>query len=691
MNALRHRPLAVFSIVFYISACFFAGLGVKTLIILAAISAVFGTALIFLRKTRIAFVGILVLFSVFASSLFSLFSYAMPKENYVSMTGEKYIIGTVTREYGYGKYIADAEIDGNKVKICLDSSVFVSRGDTFKGDAKVSLTDEKYCKNEGVYLTAVIKDISIDYADNKGAFYTLNNRLASIFADKLGRSRGGFASSVLLGNRKDLSPNLNADLKALGLSHLIALSGLHLTVICGIVCLAMRPFGKKAVLTASMITSVFYMMFTDMSPSIVRSAVMLIIFSTAFFFKRDADVATTVGTTALIVTLISPTAVFDLGFQLSLSAVAGVRCSSAYLEEKWYEDRGEAKKLIFSIISPFAVGFGATIFTLAPLLIYYGTFTWVGAVMTVPMSLLLSLIMWMLPPLLILPFDFYIDTVSYLIGIFEKLAELFSDMGEFILFTNNSTIGAAVAMCASLGFVLALCAKRKLYKNIIFAVSAALVITLTAGCAVNVINAANCTDAVFNEAGDGDVLTFKSGASTLTIDVTSGTENACITANEAASALGDSKIDALIIADPHSAHYNALTESGLIYAPDVVYLPEEDASVWLAERIDHICRVVFYKVGDRFVYEDMSVEVLPALTTDRSKISSLAFSVTLGNEKTVYLGSSYIELGGEVPHCHRLYLGSYGPVYKKSFTIPPIENVISSSKAEKYLTTPLLP
>lgn len=693
MNALRYRPLAVFSIIFYICACFFAELGAKTLLTFAAVSAAALSIFIFIRKTRIAFIGILVFASVLFSSLFSLFSYALQREKYSAMEGRRYISGTVMSEIGNGYYIARAEIDNDTVKVCLVSSEFLSRGDTFRGQADISLIsdNDRYCKNEGIYLSADAKELSVEYGDGNDSFNTLNNRLSSVFAYKLGKYKGGFASAVLFGNRKDLSPELYSNLKNLGLSHLIALSGLHLTVICGIVCLIIRPFGKKAVIFASVLTSVFYMLFTDMSPSIVRAGVMLIVFSVGSLLKRDGDAATALGATALTVTLISPAAVFDLGFQLSLSAVAGVRCASAYLEEKWYEERTPLKKLIFSIISPFAVGIGATVFTLAPLLIYYGTFTWVGALMTVPMAMLLTLIIWMLPPLLIIPFDFYRDTLSCLIGIFEKWANGFSDMGEFTLISSNRHLGAALAMAAALGSVLALCSKRKLYRNAIFITSASLIITLTAVCTANVINAAYSQKIAAEETSIGDIIAFKNKNVTLAIDVTSGSENASQIINETALALGDSKLDALIIAAPHSSHYNALAESYLLYAPDVIYLPEGDSSESLASKIGNTCKILFYRPGDSFFFGEIKVEVLPSLTTDRSTLPSLAFAVTSGNEKTVYLGSSYIELGGNVPDCDKLYLGSYGPLYKKTFTVPEAKELIVSSKAEKYLSRPLLP
>ena len=123
----------------------------------------------------------------------------------------------------------------------------------------------------------------------------------------------------------------------------------------------------------------------------------------------------------------------------------------------------------------------------------------------------------------------------------------------------------------------------------------------------------------------------------------------------------------------------------------MIYLPECDASVALAERIGDICTVMLYKDGDSFTVGDMTVEILPTIRTERSARTAVAFAVTSGDERHVYLGSSYAELGGSIPECYRLYLGSYGPAYKKSFAVGNAQNITASSKAEKYLTSPLLP
>ncbi len=669
MNALRYRPLAVLCTVFYVSACFLAGADKYALAIVGATALGAGAvSLIFNRKARVTSVVILALFAVCAASVFCLFSFALKNEKYLTLTGEKAVSGEVTKAElsgaSYGIYIADAEIDGNTVTVCLKTSKYLCRGDKFSGTAYVSAMTEDmaYYKSQGAYLEVTDKALSVaEGEEGENIFYKLNSRLSAELCCKLGRERGGFAAAVLLGNRSYLSPELYANLKAMGITHLIALSGLHLSVICGIAAFIFRPLGKKAILTSSAVTALFYMLFTDFSPSIVRAAVMLVMLNLASFFKRGRDCATALGFCAALVTLISPAAVFDLGFQLSLSAVAGVNCAGRYISEKWHRERPICKKVIFSLISPLAIGVGAAVFTLPPLLLNNSSFTWVSAIMTVPTSALLALIIWMLPPLFILPFDFYADTVGFLIGIFEKLVSDLSDLGEFSLLCENKKLGAAMCALSALGFVLTLCAKRRKNKIAIFAVSAALILSFSGICVFEVRKAQSSVAESLEVSDDGDVLVFKNKSATLAIDVTGGSSGACEQISNIALAMGDTEVDAIIIADPHSSHYAALTDSSLAFTADVIYLPDGRESYYLAERLSRYVAVEFYRDGDVFDVGGITVEVLPTYTSERSTRPALAFAVTVNSETAVYAGSSYSELGGTAPACHRVYYGSYGP------------------------------
>ncbi len=669
MNALRYRPLAVFCIVFYVSSCFFAYADKYALFAAGALSLTLGALnLILSRKARVTRIVALALFAVLAASLFSLFSFALKNEKYLTLTGEKTLSGEVTKAElsgaSYGLYIADAEIDGCAVTVCLKTSKYLCRGDKFSGVAYVSAMSEDmtYFKSQGACLEVRDKSLTVYESEaDENIFYKLNSRLSADLCCKLGRDRGGFAASVLLGNRRDLSPELYSSLKSMGITHLIALSGLHLSVICGIATFVFRLFGKKAVLISSAVTAVFYMFFTDFSPSIVRAAVMLVMFNMATFLKRGRDCATALGLCAALVTLISPAAVFDLGFQLSLSAVAGVNCAGQYLAEKWYEERTFCKKLAANLISPLAVGVGAAVFTLPPLILNNSSFTWVSAIMTVPTSMLLTLIIWMLPPLFILPFDFYSDTVGFLIGIFEKLAQGLSDTGEFGLLCENKYLGAALCALSALGFVFTLCAKRRKYKILIFTLSTALILTFAGICAADVWKAKGTAMQALEAADDGDVLTFKNKTTTLAIDVTGGSAASCELISDAALAMGDTEVDAIIISDPHSSHYAALTDSRLAFTADVIYLPDSRESYYLAEKLSRHVSVEFYRDGDTFEVGGITVEVLPTYTTERSSRPALAFAVTVNSETTVYAGSSYEELGGTLPACHKVYYGSYGP------------------------------
>ncbi|MFS6554098.1 ComEC/Rec2 family competence protein, partial [Parabacteroides distasonis] len=103
---------------------------------------------------------------------------------------------------------------------------------------------------------------------------------------------------------------------------MLALSGLHLSIIwalLGVFCIGRwrTPF------TMLMISTIWaYVLFAAMPPSAVRAAIMLTLMSVATLTGRQGASLNTLAFAAIIILLFSPSSIYDLGFQLSFTAVA---------------------------------------------------------------------------------------------------------------------------------------------------------------------------------------------------------------------------------------------------------------------------------------------------------------------------------------------------------------------------------
>lgn len=142
------------------------------------------------------------------------------------------------------------------------------------------------------------------------------------FKGNFSKDAGVFFIAVILGRRESLG-RIRTDFGYAGLAHLLAISGLHVGVITGIIFFILRLFNLSLDRTL-WITSVFlgaYVVLTGLSPSTVRAFIMWVVFFFTFILKRKGSVFNSLGLAGFIMALIDPGIIFQIGFQLSFVSV----------------------------------------------------------------------------------------------------------------------------------------------------------------------------------------------------------------------------------------------------------------------------------------------------------------------------------------------------------------------------------
>lgn len=140
------------------------------------------------------------------------------------------------------------------------------------------------------------------------------------------KESGGILSALLLGDREYLPSDTALSFKRLGITHILALSGMHLVMFAAIISKLLKflGLGKRAnVLTVSLF-SVFYMILTGLSASIVRAGIMLIISAVLFLLSRTNDSVTSLFLSVFIIILIEPYAIYDAALWLSAFSTLGI-------------------------------------------------------------------------------------------------------------------------------------------------------------------------------------------------------------------------------------------------------------------------------------------------------------------------------------------------------------------------------
>lgn len=129
-------------------------------------------------------------------------------------------------------------------------------------------------------------------------------------------------AAMTLGDKSGLSPDTKDYFSIAGASHVLALSGLHLGIIYAMLQLLIlggrRQWLKQSVI---LITIWGYALLVGLAPSVVRSALMLSIFSLVSLMNRNSLSVNSLSFAAIVMLTINPLMLFDIGFQLSFMSV----------------------------------------------------------------------------------------------------------------------------------------------------------------------------------------------------------------------------------------------------------------------------------------------------------------------------------------------------------------------------------
>ena len=154
-------------------------------------------------------------------------------------------------------------------------------------------------------------------------FENLRRSARSIYRESLSEVNASLASAIVFGLRADLDFNVVENFKQTGTVHILAISGLHLAIVCGIIFFILNTLGvpKVPATILLMVATVFYAMAAGMQPPVSRSAIMVLAFCLRSLVHRRGDGINTLVFAAILLLLINPDELFQCGTQFSFMAV----------------------------------------------------------------------------------------------------------------------------------------------------------------------------------------------------------------------------------------------------------------------------------------------------------------------------------------------------------------------------------
>ncbi len=157
----------------------------------------------------------------------------------------------------------------------------------------------------------------------------IKETLLSLFGEN-----GGLAAGMLLGDKSNLSSDTLDAFRSAGMLHLLAVSGLHISILAGFLSALLRRCNIRVRFVCIAVFLFFLCALCAFSASAVRAAFMTLCLLGARLSGRRYDAPTALGLSFGVILLVNPFALFSVGLQLSFLAVAGIVLISPILRTR---------------------------------------------------------------------------------------------------------------------------------------------------------------------------------------------------------------------------------------------------------------------------------------------------------------------------------------------------------------------
>ena len=539
----------------------------------------------------------------------------------------------------------------------------------------------------------------------------LKDSISTIFPEE----EGALVRALVTGNRDYLTDEFTTSLQRTGLSHTVAVSGMHLALSAGLFAMVLGR-GKRSTALLTILWSMLFCGMAGNTPSVVRAAVMIILLQMAPLFRRERDGATALSVALMLLLAWNPFSAAHIGLQLSFAAVAGIFLVSDNIQDKLsfllkIDKRPQKKvfRLLITVprfvVATLSATLGASLFTVPLVAIHFQSVSlisplsnvltlWAVAVLFTG-GLLLGLLGIVLPQaaeILALPFTLLARYLNWIIDILGDIP--FASLSLESVYYRLWTVFLCGLIC------ILLWGRGRIRLG--FPMGAAAVTLAVSICfTVLTFQRGTLTTAVL-DVGQGQSVLIRAGNYLTLVDCGGdGPDNAGDVAADYIQSVGEDELDLLVISHFHSDHANGIPQLmrrisvNAIAVPDVgggETLREEILSlagelgceVWLIREDTHISLgeeqefMLYAPLGE---HEDPNEQGLTVLA------SAGDFDVLLTGDMGTAVEQLLLERA-DLPDVEMMVVGHHGSAYSTGAEllnrVSPETVVISVGKDNRY-------
>jgi len=204
-----------------------------------------------------------------------------------------------------------------------------------------SLSD-KYSISKGIYTVAecdesqCLEYISKQHVFPETAVSSLRGFLSDTFEEYLDGYSLALIKAVIYGDKSELDHSTTQVFADLGISHTLAISGLHMGIIIAFATIALKLFKiqKKKRSVLILIFGLIYILMAGLAPSVCRTYIMFAFMIAGDFTRRRRDHVTSLLIAVMLICIISPRSIFDVGLHLSFFSTLGILVYALPIDEE---------------------------------------------------------------------------------------------------------------------------------------------------------------------------------------------------------------------------------------------------------------------------------------------------------------------------------------------------------------------
>ncbi len=487
-----------------------------------------------------------------------------------------------------------------KLRLYLDEYYPITPGDELILPARLRLTDEggasepTFHRTNGILLLGYQEDGARLIHGEPGLREfpgILRQKLKERINASFPEDTRGFARALLLGDKTGLSYEISLAFRISGVSHIVAVSGLHVSILFALV---YAVTVKRRFLTGivGIPLVLLFAAVAGFTPSVTRAAVMQIIMMLSLMVRREYDPPTALAAAVLVILGANPLTVASVGFQLSVGSVAGIylfysRIRKFLVTRLGDRTKGKAMlaKLLRGAVSSTAVSLSATVLITPLVAYYYGLVSLVSILANLLVVPVISLVFYGIMLACITGgFGVWIGkAVSVLIRYVFAVTGLLSKLPLAAVYTESVYIVFWLVLVYVLMVGLALCRPGRVWPGICVGVIG-LCMSLVLSWSEPLLEDYRVT---VLDVGQGQSVILQSRGSTFLVDCGGDyDQDAGEKAAEKLLAMGINRIDGLIL-----THYDRDHAGGISYlikqiAIDRIYLPRTSETEMTAAVLD---------------------------------------------------------------------------------------------------------